>query len=368
MMITRVRVHEYDVAYAHGPYAMSRGRVADSERSLVVRIDTDEGLTGWAETCPNGRTYLPSSPEGERAALSILAPAVLGADPRLTSVLADLVDSVLLGSLAAKGALDMACWDILGQSVGLPVHALLGGARQESVPLFVGLPFGDDTDPVAFVEEHRALGVGVFQVKVGGDPLRDAARVRTVVEAAGPASTVLADANCGWSLSDALVGARAMDGLPVRLEQPCRSFAEMVELRRHTALPLVFDELVVTVEDLVRAKLEAGATGVNLKPGRLGGFTRLRALRDVAQELGMTFTIDDTWGGAIVSAQNAHLAASSAPERLTATTYFNQWTVPSIAEAPGVTETGRGVVPTAPGLGVEPDLSLLSEPTVDVGL
>lgn len=76
-----------------------------------------------------------------------------------------------------------------------------------------------------------------------------------------------------------MIAARALDGLPVRLEQPCRTLTDCAELRKHTALPIILDECVMTVEDVMLAKVVAGASGVNVKAGRLGGFTGARAVR-----------------------------------------------------------------------------------------
>ena len=338
---------------------MSHGRTSGSHRSLVVRVGTDEGLEGWAETCPNGRTYLPSFVEGERAALSVLAPAVTGLDPRNLGRLNQAMDEALLGSNAAKGAIDMACWDILGKSVDLPVCELLGGRMQDSFPLFVAVPIDSLEAMGAHAQRDYDAGIRVFQVKVGDDPLSDVARVRTVLDVAGSDCIVIADANGGWNLQNALLAARALDGLPVRLEQPCATMADCAELRKHTALPLILDECVVTVDDLMRARYTAGAGGINLKPSRVGGFTKARALRDAATGLRMTFTVDDTWGGALTTAQNAHLAASSNPESLTAATWFADWIQPLVATVFPAEAPGRGVAPTGPGLGVTVDVNRL---------
>jgi L-alanine-DL-glutamate epimerase-like enolase superfamily enzyme len=366
MKITGITVYEYDASWIHGDYGMSYGRSAGSHRSLVVQVTTDEGLEGWAETCPNGRTYLPSFVEGERAALGVLAPAVTGLDPRNLGRLNLAMDDALLGSNAAKGAIDMACSDILGKAVDLPVCELLGGRLQDSFPLFVAVPIDALEAMAAHAERDYAAGVRVFQVKVGDDPASDVARVRAVLEVTGADCTVIADANGGWTLQSARLAVRALDGLPVRLEQPCATMAECAELRRHTALPMILDECVVTMDDLMRARYTAGAGGINLKPSRVGGFTKARALRDAATGLRMTFTVDDTWGGALTTAQNAHLAASSNPENLTAATCFADWIQPLVATVVPTEVPGRGVAPTGPGLGVTVAVDRL-EPAVLAG-
>lgn len=362
MLISRVEVYRYTIAWAHGRYGMSGGRDhAEGHASLVVQVLTDDGVEGWAETSPHGRTYLPSFVEAELAALKVLGQAVLGLDPRNLGALNAVMDAELRGGAPAKAALDVACWDLFGHSAGLSVSALLGGRLQETVPLFVAVPTGTLDESVAHAERDLAAGVRVFQVKVGDDPLEDVRRVRAVLEVVGDDCVVIADANGGWQLGEALVAARALEGSHVRLEQPCATISECAELRRHTALPLVLDETVCTMDDLVRARREAGATGVNLKTSRLGGMTRLRALRDAATGLGMTFTVDDTWGGVLTTAQNAHLAASSDPRHLTATTWFADWVEPLVGTVLR-SVSGRGIVPDAPGLGVEVDRSLFGPP------
>jgi L-alanine-DL-glutamate epimerase-like enolase superfamily enzyme len=367
LKINRIQLFEYDAAWIHGEYGMSHGRSASSQPSLVVRVMTDQGLEGWAETCPNGRTYLPSFPEGERAALQILGSAVLGMDPRHVGRLAETMDNTLLGCNAAKGAIDVACWDILGKSVGLPVCDLLGGRLQDSFPLFLAVPVDSLESMAGHVERDFAQGIRVFQVKVGDDPTTDVARVRAVLEAAGPSSTVIADANGGWNLQSALIAARALDGLPVRLEQPCRTLTDCAEVRKHTSLPMILDECVVTIEDLMLAKLTAGVGGLNIKVSRLGGFTKARTMRDAAQSLSMTFTIDDTWGGALTTAQNAQLAASSSAESLTAATCFADWVRPLVATVPPHAALGRGEASAEPGLGVEVHVDVLGPVVLDVG-
>ena len=360
MKITGITVYEYDAAWVHGAYGMSHGRTTGSHRSLVVRVGTDEGLDGWAETCPNGRTYLPSYLEGERAALAVLAPVVTGLDPRNLNRLNAAMDDALMGSNAAKGAIDMACWDLLGKAVDLPVCELLGGRLQDAFPLFVAIPIDTLEAMATRAESDHAGGIRVFQVKVGDDPVSDVARVRAVLDAVGSDCTVIADANGGWNLQSALLAARALDGLPVRLEQPCATMSDCAELRKHTALPMILDECVVTMDDLMRAKYHVGAGAINLKPSRVGGLTKAHALRDAAQGLRMTFTVDDTWGGALTTAQNAHLAASSNAERLTAATCFADWIEPLVSTVVRSPIPGRGTASTDSGLGVTVDVGKLS--------
>jgi L-alanine-DL-glutamate epimerase-like enolase superfamily enzyme len=361
--IARVDVFAYDLTYVGGAYAMSGGRVVDRLGSTVVRIVTDDGLEGYGETCPLGPAYLPAHAEGARAALRELAPAVLGLDPTEPAVVYDRMDTALLGHAYAKSAVDIACWDALGKATGLPVCALLGGRRQASFPLYVAVPLGPVEEMAASVERHRADGVHRFQLKLGADPYEDARRVRAVLEATTDGDVVIADANGGWRLPEAMIAARLLDGLPrVYFEQPCPTFEECLSVRRRTSLPFVLDEVVTDTGSFLRAWREQAMDAVNLKVSKVGGLTRARQLRELAEALGVALTIEDTWGGDLVTAAVAHLAASTRPEALFTVSFMNDWTNEHVAGHRPRSERGRGSAPAAPGLGVEVDEELLGEP------
>lgn len=362
MKITGIDVFVYELAYRRGAYAMSKGRSHTHQQALVVRVGTDAGIEGWGETCPMGRAHLTAFFEGEREALAILAPAVIGLDPRATGVVQAAMARVLLAGMAAKSAIDIACWDIAGKAAGVPVATLLGGRQQERVAVWDSLPLLEPGAIADHVAAAVAAGIRVFQLKVGGDPYEDAARVAAVMAAVPPGTPVVADANGGWNLQHALIAAREMSGQRIYLEQPCLLVEDCAEVRRHSALPMIVDECVGSVADLVRARARIGAGGVNVKPGRLGGLTPARLLRDVATDLGMMVTIDDSWGGAVTTAALSHLAVSTRPDALLATTFFTELTTPLIADAPRREADGCGTAPTEPGLGVTVDRDRLGEP------
>src|SRR3954452_9043253 len=134
--IARIEVYGYELTYAHGSYVMSEGRVLDALPSTIVRVVTADGLAGYGEVCPLGTRYLPAFAEGARAALREMGPALVGVDAANLAAVAEAMDGALLGHAYAKSPVDIACWDVLGRRTGLPLHALLGGLRSESFPLY----------------------------------------------------------------------------------------------------------------------------------------------------------------------------------------------------------------------------------------
>ena len=128
-------------------------------------------------------------------------------------------------------------------------------------------------------------------------------------------ATIIADANGGWTLQDAMVVARLIAPLPrVFLEQACASIDECLYVRQHTDLPMVLDEIIHDVPSLLRAFTARGMEAFNLKISKVGGLTQARLMRDIAVALGLRVTIEDTWGGDITTAAVSHLAASTRPD------------------------------------------------------
>ncbi len=363
MQITQIEVFGYDLHYVHGDYVMSGGRVVRALPSTVVKVTTDQGIAGWGEVCPLGQTYLPGFAGGARAALRELAPALIGADPLNLAMINERMDGVLRGHAYAKSPVDVACWDIMGKATGQPVAALLGGQRQDKYPLYVAVPLGSAEEMAAYVQARRSEGIHRFQLKIGGTPQLDAARVRLVVEITEEDDVVIADANGGWRLQDAIVAVRLLEPLPrVYLEQPCPTLEECVTVRRVTTLPMIYDEIVTDVPSLLVAVQRGGAGGINLKISRVGGLTKARLIRDLCEALGVSLTIEDTWGGDLVTAAVSHLAASVRPEALFTVSFMNDWTKEHIAGYQPRSRDGWGGPAQGPGLSVEVDAQALGEP------
>ncbi len=366
MRIARIAVYAYELSFAGNAFSFSRGRSVGRESSTLVQVTTDTGLSGWGETCPLTGTYLPAFTAGVRAALSLLAPALIGADPRNLAEVSARMDRVLLDQAAAKSPLDIACWDILGQATGLQVATLLGGRTVDRFPLYRAVPIGSPEEMLADVRAGWERGVRRFQLKAGRDPRADAAAVHPIVEFVGDDGVVVVDANGAWSLQDALIAVRLLEPLPVYLEQPCRTLDECAHVRRASALPMIYDECVVDARSLFAAVREGGAGGVNLKLGKVGGLTRTRVLRDLAQALGIALTIEDTWGGDVATAAVSHLAASTAPGSLFAVSFLNDATCEHVAGHRPASADGYGSAPDDPGLGIHVEIKRLDEPLISV--
>ena len=328
----------------------------------MVAVDTDTGLTGWGEVCPLGAAYLPAYANGARIGIQEIGPALIGLDPRELTQLNLVMDRTLKGHPYVKSAIDMACWDLLGKASGLPATTLLGGRFGEDFALYRAISQEAPAAMATKTAGYRAEGYRKFQLKVGGEVEADIARIRACAAMLEPGDVLVADANTGWTMHEAARVCDAVRDVDVCIEQPCASYEACLTVRRRTAKPFVLDETMDGLEMVVRGHADGAMDAINLKIGKVGGLTRARQIRDFCVTMGIAMTIEDSWGGDIVTAAIAQLAHSTPPEFLFSATDFNSYVTRSIApDAPRRTG-GRLAAGTAPGLGVTPDLAVLGKP------
>jgi L-alanine-DL-glutamate epimerase-like enolase superfamily enzyme len=347
---------------------MSTGRHLTAFQSTIVRVEGEDGTVGYGEVCTLGSNYIDAFPAGLRAALAELAPVVVGHDVFAPDALNRAMDLALYGNLSAKAAVDAAAWDLRGKVMGLPVSALLGGRHADRYPVFFPISL-DSPEAMAreAMEQQGRDGYRCWQLKIGADPYEDADRVRSVLEAVGANATfVTSDANAAWTTAQALQFVEAAAGLKTFVEQPCPTIAQVAEVRRHTASPVVIDEAVRDTSTLVECHERRAADAVNIKPARLGGPTRAARVRDLAQALGYKVMVDDPMGSEISTTMVGQLAVTVRPENLAAASFLQVFTTARLAAGGATLEDGWGQVPDRPGWGIDVDEEALGEPVFAV--
>jgi L-alanine-DL-glutamate epimerase-like enolase superfamily enzyme len=366
MKIKRIRAYRVDLPLCEGSYKWSGGKSVTVFDSTVIEVETDTGITGYGEVCPLGPFYLPAYANGVRAGIAEVGPHLLGEDPLQLAKLNRRMDAALKGHPYVKSGIDMACWDILGKVTGQPVCTLLGGRYGEDFVLYRAISQESPEAMAGRVAGYRAEGYRRFQLKVGGDPKEDIDRIRAVAEKLQAGDRLIADANTGWLMHDALRVVRAVRDVDVYIEQPCLSYEECLSVRRHTDHPFVLDEVIDSVDVLLRGRADQAMDVVNIKISKFGGLTRARQARDLCISLGVAMTLEDSWGGDIVTAAIAHLAHSTPPEFLFTATDFNSYVTVSIADGAPKRSNGRMAATTSPGLGCSPRMGVLGKHVVEV--
>lgn len=366
MKITRITAYQVDLPLHEGSYKWSGGKSVTVFDSTIVRIDTDAGLFGNGEVCPLGPFYLPAYGAGCRTGIAELGPHLIGEDPTQLEKLNRRMDAAMKGHPYVKSAIDMACWDILGKVAQQPVCVLLGGRYGDDFHLYRAISQESPEAMAKRVAGYRSEGYTRFQLKVGGDPEEDIARIFAVAEKLGPGDRLIADANTGWLMHDALRVVRAVREVDVYIEQPCASYEECLTVRRHCNHPFVLDEIIDSVGMILRGRNDLAMDAVNIKISKFGGLTRARQARDLCAALGIAMTIEDSWGGDITTAAIAHLAHSTPSELLFTATDFNSYVTVSTAEGAPGRVNGRMAASTAPGLGITPREDVLGKPVLAV--
>jgi len=366
MKITRILAYQVDLPLHEGSYRWSGGKSVSVFDSTVVAVETDAGIVGYGEVCPLGPFYLPAYARGARVGIAELGPHLIGEDPLHLARLNRRMDAALQGHPYVKSAIDMACWDILGKATNQPVCVLLGGRFGEDFGLYRAISQESPDAMAGKVAGYRAEGYRRFQLKVGGDPHVDIERIRAVSAKLEPGDRLIADANTGWLMHDALRVVRAVRDIDVYIEQPCRTYEECLTIRRHCDHPFVLDENVDSLDVLLRGHADRAMDVVNIKISKFGGLTKARHARDLCASLGIAMTIEDSWGGDIVTAAIAHFAHSTPPEFLFTTTDFNSYVTVNFADGAPRRVNGRMAASTQPGLGITPKMEMLGKPLVEV--
>ena len=362
MKITRISVYKTGLPYVGGTYVWGAGNAISTAMATVVVIDTDTGLQGCGEFTPCGENYMIAHSEGVEAAARLLAPKLLGQDPRQVYYLERLMDHTIQGHGYAKAPFDSAFWDILGQSSGQPVWMLLGGKLTDGAPMYRVAPQKPLDETITELEAHRASGYRQFQIKVGADWQVDIDRIRETVPLLQPGEKAMADANQGWRVDNAIRVARATRDLDFILEQPCQTYEECQQVRRIAEQPMKLDECVTGIHMAQRIVADRGAEICCLKISNLGGLSKARRVRDYLIDNRIAVVAEDTWGGEIASTTLSHFAASTPAEYLQNSTDLMNYVTRSTGIGGAYAKDGLLFAPDSPGLGVKPDFESLGDP------
>jgi L-alanine-DL-glutamate epimerase-like enolase superfamily enzyme len=348
---------------SHKAYNMAAGKCCDTLESIVLEMCTDERVIGWGEVCPIPH-YLPAYAGGVVPAIQELGPCILGEDALGPEAVMARCDAYLQGHVYAKSMIDMALWDILGKSTGLPLYRLLGGRQVDKAPLYHSITCVSPEKMAYIASEAFAQGIRQFQVKLGasGDWQTDVQRLEAVREAIGAGPLLYGDWNCGATPLEAIRVAQAVRHLDVMLEQPCATLESCAEVRRVSGMAMKMDESCHDLASLLQANSLGCLDVATLKFSKFGGISALRRARDLCLHLDTAMVIEDTWGSDITTAAAAHLAVSTPQKYLLNACDLSGYVAPHIAPDGPRRENGYIQPSERPGLGVNPDRSILGNP------
>lgn len=327
---------------------------------VLVRLRTAEGATGTGEIAiiPH---YGEESPESVKATIDhVLAPHVLGHDPRRIGALLQRMDQAIKGNAYAKSGIEMACHDVTARALGVPVVDLLGGMVTPRLPVLWVLGNGEVGPDVAEAEARlEARTHRLFLVKIGhGDPAENVARALAIKRALGDRASVRVDVNQGWDESTASWGIeRLQDGGIDAIEQPVPrwNLPAMQRLAERFAVPIMADEAVATPEDAMAYARQAAADAFSIKPSKHGGIARTRQVAAIAEAAGISLFGGTMIEGAIGTSAYAQVFASLPQLKWGCQLFGPQLLTDDIAAGRIAYDNFELVVPTGPGFGIEVD-------------
>ena len=346
----------------------------------IVRLDTDDGVSGWGEA-PAIATwgganmrYYGETPETVRHLVEdYLVPELEGLDPAEPGTIHARMDRVVKGHPYAKAAVDVACHDITGKALGVPVWKLLGGRRRDGVELTHSLGIMEVDRCVAEAEQAVAEGARTIKCKTGLDAERDVELVRRLREALGDEVKIRVDANEGYrTVAEAVATTRNQEEYGLLLcEQPVAGAEALAEVAERIESPVMADESAWTAIDILELHELGAASCFSCYVTKPGGLWRARQQAELAAVLGFTADIGGSIELGIGNAANLHLGAALEIAVLPSVCPVTKPAGAAGPEIAGVYYTddvvtepfrfvdGRVLVPDGPGLGVDVDTEKL---------
>ncbi len=374
MKITRLEVCPVQIPHKV-PYQLSLGSQKIS-CDVILKMHTDEGIVGLGEA--SAGTLIDRTGESQENIVFMLtryfAPRLIGMDPFAVEAILEELDKVSFGGHAAlysKCAVDLACHDIMGKALGVPVYQLLGGLVRTQVTVSRSLPIG--RPPAELAKDalaRRDAGYALLTVKGTSNPENDIACFRAAREAVGPDYPLEVDPNQAWTSATAIRTIRRLEQYDLSaVEQPLPwwDYDGMIAVTAAVDTPIIADETVLNPSDAYQVASRRMANLITIKIAKNGGFTLAKRIAAVAQAAGLGCNMGSRHPLGVGAAAIHHFACStpavqepigfgSPLERL----------VDDILKEPIPFERGVARPPEGPGLGVELDEAKMKKYAVSI--
>ena len=312
MTVSRIAVYKFTLNLST-PFKTALGSTTEKEE-IVVKIEDEAGIVGWGEASPS-TLILSATSQTILAALDLLAPMLIGEDPRRIEWITQKMDRYLTRNSPAKAALDIGLHDLVGNLYGAPVWQLLGGYEVEKVDTDYTVSMAPLNEMIEEAKRRVSEGFRTLKIKVGTDPKKDVEVVRGIREAVGETVGIRIDANQGWTRQQAIWALNRMTEFDIQfVEQPVRA-SDIVGLRtvrQAVLIPVMADESVFTPEDAIRVIREGAADYINIKLMKSGGLHKACQIADIAKAAGIPCMIGGMVETNLSATAAAHFAMAKA--------------------------------------------------------
>ncbi len=343
---------------------------------VILKVATDEGLIGLGEAPVlkdwggDYMRYYGETPQTTVHVINdILAPALVGRDPRSIALLHSVMDKAIRGYPYCKAALDMALYDLAGKALGVPAYRLLGGCYRRRVTVAHSIGLMEIEKAVEEAVQVKSEGIKTIKLKGGQASKRDVELVKEIRNAVGPDIRLAVDANQGYPTPKIAVQTiRAMESYGIHyMEQPVEGIDAMALVAESVETPIMADESAWTPQDVLEIIRKKAADIISIYTTKPGGLYKAKQVAAVAEAAGLQCNVNGSVETGVGNAANVHLAASTAVASLACVIPVSTpkgkgrggiagvyYTDDIITEAFEYTD-GEVVVSDKPGLGVELD-------------
>jgi O-succinylbenzoate synthase len=364
--IERIALREVRLALRE-PFRISSG-VQTERRIMLLELFDASGASTWSE-CVAGEEPNYSEETIDTAWHAIrewIAPRVLGHAFAHPAEVHGVLARDFRGHNMAKAAVEMGCWGLAAVLDGVPLARLIGGTRER---VDTGISIGIQSSPEALAERAcAAVASGYRKVKLKIQPGADVEFVRAVRAAVGPDISLMVDANSAYTLADAALLRQLDDFALIMIEQPLAhdDLVRHAKLQKLLATPLCLDESITSVERAEDMITLGSGRIINIKPGRVGGYSASLAIHDLCMRHGIPVWcggmlesgVGRAYNVALASLPNFTLPGDLSPSR-------RYWERDLVDPEWTMDANGQVQVPLErAGLGVTPDLARIEELTV----
>lgn len=359
--ISSIEIIRLNIPYKE-PFVISLGVIPEATNA-VIRIHTDDGLTGTGECAPF--VYIVGETQDTVVSLAgSLARILLGTDPFAIEDRLRQIDRAVKGNYTMKSAFDMAFYDLLAKKAGMPLYRVLGGSNLREVhtdmTISIGTPAKVAADALAFKKE----GFPALKVKLGTTQKEDVARIRAIREAIGPDYPLRIDANQGWDTMTAISTLKALEPYGIEhCEEPIPHWnsRELARVRESSPIPIMADESVFDHHDAFRLAALGACDYFNIKLSKSGGIRNALKIISVAESAGISCQV-----GCMSESRYALTALMHLVQARDNIVHFDMDSALMLAADPvtgGIQYEGKGrwTLGEAPGIGADFDESYLGE-------
>ena len=361
LKITGVEIFLYDIPLI-SPFRIAIGEMT-AANDVLVRILTDQGVTGVGEACP----FPPITGETQAtnvAASKAIRDMIIGKDPLAVDDLIRLVGPIVHSNPSAVAAFDMALFDILGKVAGLPLFRLLGGTKNVfETDITTGLDTLENMRNEA--KGHADRGYKTLKVKVGLDPDEDYAHIEAIRQAVGPKVNIRIDANQGWTVPQAIYGLKKMAPLAIQFcEQPvvASDTAGLRAIREQSPIAIMADEALFGPSDAIKLIRAEACDTFNIKLMKAGGMLNSIRIAHIADAANIRCMVGCMLDTRLALTAAAHVVASQANIVYADLDGSADQTIDPVIDGIQI-QAGTLTLPEKPGLGCDVDPAFVKKLT-----